>query len=140
MVIQKKNCYNIFLSDQKTLQGLKAIAYSIQNGFKKKPEDVIDIFIKKSYDKNDIKHPFINIISEDGMDVFFVIVMNWRYRVPSLLKAIDILYKCVYTFNLQYPKQASHIFTSIERHFLKMNVTNYDNKSIIRLVKTLPQF
>lgn len=103
-------------------------------------EGVIDSFIKVNYAINELNYPFINIDDENGVKKYFVVVNDIKYKVPSLLKALDILFKSIFIFNLKYPAQALHIFTLIERYFFKIEITKYINSDILRLVKELPVF
>lgn len=65
--------------------------------------------------------PFILVISADVTNLstsqFLLVFDNIKYVFPSLLKALDSLLKVYLTFDLEYPKANSLVFSLIERFF-----------------------
>ena len=60
------------------------------------------------------------------IEQYFVIVNDTIYEMDSLVKAIDICYKAVFIFNVDYPVQAYDPWLFIQRGLCSME-TPYDN-------------
>ena len=60
------------------------------------------------------------------IEQYFVIVNDTIYEMDSLVKAIDICYKAVFIFNVDYPVQAYDPWLFIQRGLYSME-TPYDN-------------
>lgn len=102
-------------------RALLAIAFLIsKNGLKTSYNNAVSSFIFKEDPESRPNH--IYIVGQTEYQV--VVVDDVKYTVPSLMKAVDILFKTCFELNLPFPKKATHIFTFIQKYIYQINTKN----------------
>lgn len=72
--------------------------------------------------------PFLAVeIDETDVKGVYVVINEFFYRVPTVLKGLDVCFKSFIVFNLAYPVEADHMWLLLQRSIYKIE-TLYDKK------------
>lgn len=61
----------------------------------------------------------------------FVIFDDIRYKFSSLIKALDICFKTIYLFDLEFPPESVTFYSFIEAFFFDMKTPNHSKVSVL---------
>lgn len=67
---------------------------------------------------------------------FFVIVDTLKFKFSSLVKAIDISFKIHYVFNIEYSKEAEHVWRFFQKYFFQITHKNDKNTTALLTLLT----
>lgn len=86
--------------------------------------------------------PFIMLVGSSFIDFndIYIVVDETKYKLTSVLKALDICFKIFQVFNLEYPKQSAKVWIFIQKYLYNVH-TKYDGQdlSVETLVQSLNQ-
>ncbi|XP_074112311.1 uncharacterized protein LOC141536011, partial [Cotesia typhae] len=84
--------------------------------------------------------PFVIVVGKNYSEILevFVLVNDVMYKIPTFLKAVDILMKIYISYNLVYPLAGEHIYYLIQWAVYEIK-TNFDSKipHILTLINKL---
>lgn len=79
--------------------------------------------------------PFVYITGKDiyNIEQIGIYFNSYRYKCNNVIRAFDIIFKIMYLFNLEFPKQSEMFYNFMESCIYKMKNTkpNYPKVSII---------
>lgn len=59
----------------------------------------------------------------------YVAIEHQLYKVDTLIKAVDLCFKCYHSLHLEYPKKVECVWTFIQRYVYEIE-TKYDRKYV----------
>lgn len=82
---------------------------------------------RKALARNQRVQPYILIEGPSLTDVktSYIVVDDIRYQFNSVLKALDICFKCFHVFHCQYPPQGEHLWLLVQKALFGID-TKYD--------------
>lgn len=94
-------------------------------------EDKIELQRNRAAALNLTLKPFIILEGRDDSSIsaYYVCVDNTRYKIGSVLEAIDICYKSFFVLHACYPKECQQVWLFIQNCLYKMS-TKYDTDVI----------
>lgn len=76
--------------------------------------------------------PIICVVGTDLSDIqdFYVYYFNTYYKLPNIMKSIDVCFKIFHVFNLKYPLECSAVWNLIQKYIYDIH-TDYDEKTAL---------
>jgi len=86
--------------------------------------------------------PFVGVVGDkDNPQQFLVCVDEFFYEVSSVLKAVDVVFKCFLALDTSYPAEASPLWQFLQRAVYGIELpTDQYFVSVDRLVEAYKQF
>ncbi|XP_017475753.1 PREDICTED: uncharacterized protein LOC108366005 [Rhagoletis zephyria] len=81
--------------------------------------------------------PQILVIGKElsRLESYYIVFDNILYKVPTFVRALDILFKLFHVLNFEYPIEAKYLFDFIEKYFFKFECSV--NPNILLLINYL---
>lgn len=75
---------------------------------------------------NDYKHPYVVVVGSIGnIEKCHVRLYDTDLSTTgSLIEAVDLCFKCFFTFNLKYPIKCEHVWITLQRIAYNIDVAN----------------
>lgn len=67
----------------------------------------------------------------------YVIIDNYRYKVCSLLQALDFTFKAFHTLNAQYAKESGHIWQLPEKGLFKIKAPGTEIPGVLTVLRDM---
>eukprot|EP00102_Acyrthosiphon_pisum_P021680 XP_016658890.1 PREDICTED: uncharacterized protein LOC107883421 [Acyrthosiphon pisum] len=82
--------------------------------------------IENCYSMKTTLQPLICIIGDDYLTAkqFFVYYFNTYYKLPNIVKAVDVCLKIFHVFNLKYPMESELVWTFIQKCLYGIDTEN----------------
>lgn len=91
------------------------------NNFKQKEDELQELAIKEGLKLQ----PKIFVVGESisNLTEFYVYLSGMLYRVNSLLKAVDLVLKICFVFNLEYSPKSKYVWIFLQEFFYEIPFT-----------------
>jgi len=96
--------------------------------------------IDDCYSKKTTLQPLICIVGDNYITSkeFFVYYFNTYYKLPNIVKAVDVCFKIIHIFNLQYPLESILVWTFIQKCFYGIDTENdVKSSSLLSVISDL---
>lgn len=82
--------------------------------------------IDNCYSMKTTLQPLICIVGDDYITAkqFFVYYFNTYYKLPNIVKAVDVCFKIIHVFNLKYPMESVLVWTFIQKCLYSIDTEN----------------
>lgn len=90
------------------------------------PDEEVEEMINKLIEKGDPIQPIVIIIGTIMKPKEILVFFDYaKFKVFSVVKTVDICFKIIHLFHLEYPLQCTMVWHFLQKHFYKLN-TVYD--------------
>ncbi|XP_067629384.1 uncharacterized protein [Eurosta solidaginis] len=91
----------------------------------------------KAMEKCTTLQPLILVIGEElkSLESYYIVSDGVLYKVPTFVRALDILFKLFHVFNLKYPIEAKFLYDFMEKYFFKFDCSV--NSNLLLLINYL---
>ncbi|XP_067613875.1 uncharacterized protein [Eurosta solidaginis] len=91
----------------------------------------------KAMEKCTTLQPLILVIGEElkSLESYYIVFDGVLYKVPTFVRALDLLFKLFHVFNLKYPIEAKFLYDFMEKYFFKFDCSV--NSNLLLLINYL---